>query len=143
MVLLQTALRSRAGPTCLSGFRLRPDLVRALRRTAALYDCGFLLQLECRGTRRGVDVVTIRARTVRSHWSWKVMTKKSDGVPVRKVLLIDAGRCRESTPEAAPADAKMFFGAGPDPIVQLLVAVSGATAGFGWLRRLTGRRNES
>ncbi|WP_299821463.1 hypothetical protein [uncultured Jannaschia sp.] len=93
--------------------RLRPDLVRALQRAAALYDCGFLLQLECRGTRRGIDVVTLRARTVRSRWSWKALTKKPQGVPVRKVLLIDAGRCHESTSEAASADAKTFFGAGP------------------------------
>lgn len=92
--------------------RLRPDLVRALQRAAAVHDCSFLLQLECRGTRRGVDVVTIRARTVRSRWSWKALTGKPDGAPVRKVLLIDAGRCQEATPKTVLADAKAFFGAG-------------------------------
>ncbi|MFA8388217.1 MAG: hypothetical protein ACEPO2_21565 [Pelagibaca sp.] len=94
--------------------RLRPDLIRALQQTAALHDCGFFLQLECRGTRRGIDAATLRARTARSRWSWPALTGKPEGIPVRKVLLIDAGRCRETTQKAASAEAQEFFGVEPE-----------------------------
>ena len=94
--------------------RLRPDLIRALQQAAIVYDCGFFLQLECRGTSRGIDVATLRARTARSRWSWPALTGKPPGIPVRKVLLIDAGRCQETTQKAAPAVAQEFFGVKPE-----------------------------
>ena len=51
----------------------RRAVVRALQRSAALYGAGFVVLLECRGSRIGIDTAVVRMRLPHTRWNTKTI----------------------------------------------------------------------
>lgn len=90
--------------------RLRPDVIRALQISAALYDVGFIVLPGRDGTRRGISSLEVRiVKQGQTGWSWKGMTAAPADMAVRKVLLIRASAVGEVAVREAATAAKEFF----------------------------------
>jgi hypothetical protein len=89
--------------------RLRRPLILALQRSAALYHCRFLVLLECRGHRIGVDQITIRMRLPHTRWGNRILKRSSPSASPRGILLVDAARCEDVGVEGASDRVQAFF----------------------------------
>ncbi|WP_209426821.1 hypothetical protein [Pararhodobacter sp. SW119] len=94
--------------------RMRADVVHALQKSAARFQSGCVVLLECRGTRRGVDTATIRLRHQHSRWSWEALTAPMPNCTVRKILLVDQETCLEVNRKDAAAATQRFFTRTPE-----------------------------
>lgn len=91
----------------------RRSFVRALQRTAKLYDSGFVVLLECHGSRNGIDRVVTRMHLPHTRWGDAIAKRSDEAAQMRKVLLVDATRCHELGGAASYADVQVFFARKP------------------------------
>lgn len=84
-------------------------LIKALHRTAGLFDCGFVVLLESCGSRIGIDGITVRMRLPHTRWGGQIVKRSDDTAQIRKVLLIDALRREQLAGPATYEEVQSFF----------------------------------